>query len=194
MEKRNDLDKLEQFIGDVIPKSLKVLLESFGYDSLLSLKQITIEKIDQLEQFIQSKKGIVLRKLDGINDAAAVVYKEQENFVFLPGHRDIMLNFPKNIIDMQWSMHTQSTFEISENHEQQAEYSHILTQMIKTANMNMNKSKQANQYTDDIKYFSTYIFLLCGRACYDTLSRNLPIPSTKTICEYEICLQKLNLF
>lgn len=191
MENKNDLDKLEQFIGDVIPTSLKILLQSCGYDTLLSLKQITNEKINAMEQFIQIQRDKFVRKLDGINDTAAAVYTEQEHFVFLPGHRDILLNFPKHITEMQRSMHSRTTFAMSneslENNEQQVEYSYILTQMINTANKNMYKSMHANQYTEDIKYFSTYIFLLCGRTCYETLYKNLPIPSPKTICEYEIC-------
>lgn len=60
-------------------------------------------------------------------------------------------------------------------------FSVILTELLRTAEQNFKKSKHANQYNDIIKYFSTYIFLLCGRTCYETLHKNLPIPSTKTI-------------
>lgn len=190
----NDLNKLEQFIGDVIPKSLKIFLQACGYDSLLSLKKISIQNIDAMEQFIRMKKEKILCKLHGINEIAADIYKEQERFTFLPGHRNILLDFPKHITNMQNSMRFQSTFaannripsRILENTERKAEFSYILNEMIKTAEMNMNnKSKHSNEYTDDVKYFSTYIFLMCGRTCYETLSKNLPMPSTKTICKCE---------
>lgn len=80
---------------------------------------------------------------------------------------------------------------VMQNNDEQTEYSVILSQLIKTAERNKNKSKHANYYSDTIKYFSTYIFLLCGRTCYETLCRNLPIPSTKTICE---CIYLIEIF
>lgn len=60
----------------------------------------------------------------------------------------------------------------------------MLSKLIESANTNRNKSKNAYQYDDIVKNFATYIFLLCGRTCYETLNKNLPIPSTKTICRY----------
>lgn len=72
----------------------------------------------------------------------------------------------------------------SNNDEVIEQYSVILTELIKTANKNKNRSKNGYQYEDIVKYFSTYIFLLCGRTCYETLNKNLPMPSTKTICKY----------
>lgn len=55
--------------------------------------------------------------------------------------------------------------------------------MIDVLKRNQGKSKNARQYNDAIRLFSTYIFLLCGRTCYETLSKSLPMPSTKTICK-----------
>lgn len=63
------------------------------------------------------------------------------------------------------------------------EYSVVFNQMVDVLERNQGKSKNARQYNDAIKQFSTYIFLLCGRICYETLSKNLPMPSTKTICK-----------
>lgn len=183
-----ELIKLEQFIGDEIPHSLKIILQMSGFDLLLNLKYITSEKIDSLEQFMQMKKENFHSKLDGIHDMAAIEYKKQERFEFLPGHRDVLLKMPKFIKDMHF-VNNGNTKNPAKNDlpkvESSVEYSHILTQMINVANMNKNKPKQAKLYTDVIKYFSTYIFLQCGRACYETLSSNLPMPSTKTICEYD---------
>lgn len=199
----NEFTKLEQFIGDEIPKSLKILLQACGYDSLLSLKQISTDKIDELEEFIQIRWEKFVCKLDEmgqemgneIDDGSAAEYMKQECFVFLPGHRTILSSLPRQIKEMQ---STHQSFVNSgpdlvnkrsaiyeQPREQQVEYSHILSQMIITANMNKNQPKQANRYPDDIKYFSTYIYLLCGRTCYETLTTNLPIPSTKTVREYD---------
>lgn len=59
----------------------------------------------------------------------------------------------------------------------------ILNKLIKTAEFNELKDKNHATYSDEIRYFATYIFLLCGRSCYEMLRSNLPIPSVKTICK-----------
>lgn len=130
-----------------------------------------------MEQFIRMKRELFMSKLDKINDILAVEYKKQEIFQFFLGYRDISLNLPENIKDMQIQskvVNQNLTKNDEENDDRkdvsQIEYSHILTQMINVARMNKNKSKHSNQCTDDIKYFSTYIFLLCGRTCYETLN------------------------
>lgn len=64
------------------------------------------------------------------------------------------------------------------------EYSFILNEMIKTAESNMYRDKNHVIYSDTIRYFSTYVFLLCGRSCYEMLRSNLPLPSVKTICKW----------
>lgn len=184
----NNFDHVEKFVGHEIPKCIKVILLACGYDSLLSLKQITSERIDEMEHYIEKKKEKIISKLDDGGDVDIVnEYKNQNQFKFLPGHRSIILDIANDIKDMQVQQESQSKHlanVIEENSDEQIEYSVILSQLIETAERNKNKSKYANCYTDTIKYFSTYIFLLCGRTCYETLYRNLPIPSTKTICKY----------
>lgn len=90
-----------------------------------------------------------------------------------PGFRSFDLGFDKLITNADTNV----------VHEYTGEYSVILTELLKTANNNFNKSKHAYQYNAIVRYFSTYVFLLCSRRCYETLNKNLPIPSTKTICK-----------
>ncbi|XP_031620752.1 uncharacterized protein LOC116339177 [Contarinia nasturtii] len=112
-------------------------------------------------------------------------YEKKITFDFSPGHREIILNFPKIIEDMQSSkMFRNLSLEgtKAKNSSQLcAEYSIILNELLNVANKNKDRSKNAREYTDTLKYFATYIFTLCGRTCYETLHQNLPIPSTKTI-------------
>lgn len=175
----------EKIVGNELPKCIKVFLSTCGYDSMLSLKHLTNERIDEMEQFIERKRPEIMAKLPD-DDDAVIVYKKQNLFEFLPGHRSIISNIPNIIKDMQSQLKCVTNAVVEkdfENNDEQTKYSVILSELIKTAEMNKNKSKHANQYNDIIRYFSTYIFLLCGRTCYETLYKNLPIPSTKTICE-----------
>lgn len=194
MEKiQSEWSALENFVGYNVPVFLKLLLWKTGYDSLLSIKGISNEEIQQLEQYVQRKRDqtisevfIELNEIIG-DDNSISEYKEQEVFEFLPGHRTILMSLQKNIDRMQSQALKHTTQLIDGTHSNSElevrKYSVILTELLKSANQNFNKSKYAYQYNDVIKYFSTYIFLLCGRTCYETLNKNLPIPSTKTICK-----------
>lgn len=187
---------LENFIEDEVPISLKFILWQCGYDSMYSVKQISSEKVIQMEKFIDQNRKHIMNIIDSDDikkDSAIAEYKRQKSFEFLPAHRDILLNLPNNIKNMQINAKSQASvnnvaeFEvcITDNTvEFSNEYSVVLSELLKSANQNKNKSKHAYQYNDIVKYFATYIFLLCGRTCYETLNKNLPIPSTKTICKY----------
>lgn len=184
MERINsEWEKLEMFEGEKFPDFLKVLLWKCGYDSMISVKELSSATMSELEIYIQNNKNKIFRDLfdsDTINE-----YQDQAIFEFLPGHRHILLGLRNKIEKMQ----QQASIEIHMTSNEQliaaenCEYSVILSELLKTAKTNANKSKHANQYSDIIKYFSTYIFLLCGRACYETLNKNLSIPSTKAICK-----------
>lgn len=188
-------EDLEKFVGHEIPIFLKLLLWKAGYDNMISVHQICDKKIGELEKFIDNRKNQILREImtelenfdsDDSISASISAYKNNADFEFLPGHRSILLSLSGHIQNMQ--LHYKYAYGgeklIANEASNQPNYSIILTELIKTATTNMNKSKYAYQYTDVVKYFSTYIFLLCGRTCYETLNKNLPIPSTKTICKY----------
>lgn len=60
----------------------------------------------------------------------------------------------------------------------------ILKEMIKTALRNAEYVKNHAQYSDIIRYFATYIYIIGGRSCYEVLYENLPLPSVSTVCKY----------
>lgn len=175
-----DWKKIESSIGQIIPMNVKTFLCLGGYDSVLSIKQIDAEKMHALEKYLQNliqSDRRLLEKLDK-NDKTTLVYTSQNVFNLLPGHSAILLALPELIktmcdIDM-----------LQACNQEPEEFSVILSKLIESARKNKNKPKNAFKYDDIIKNFSTYIFLLCGRTCYETLYKNLPIPSIKTIREY----------
>lgn len=185
---------IENFVGHKVPMFLKILLWKSGYDSMISIKEISHDAIAELERYIQKER--LLNEIfsnsfsdnTSDNDDSINGYREQEIFAFLPGHRSFLLNLPRYIQNMQLEAVNNSTNGIESTSKAASEYSRILTELVQTAKANVNKSKHAYSYNDVIKYFSTYIFLLCGRTCYETLNKNLPIPSTKTIRKFEMLL------
>lgn len=191
-----EFKELEDFLGRKVPILLKLLLYKSGYDSMISIKQIANDTtIKQLERYINKRKNQIFYEVSAeienleYHDDSIAVYEKQSTFEFLPGHRAVLLSLPNHIQNMQSQFiynkniadnRNTASIEMMEAH---TEYSVILQELLQTAKNNYKKSKHAFQYNDIVKYFATYIFMLCGRTCYETLNKNLPIPSTKTICK-----------
>lgn len=54
----------------------------------------------------------------------------------------------------------------------------------KNVNMSNRMSNPGSRYNKTLKLFSTYIFMLGGRLLYETLYKNLPLPSPTSISRY----------
>lgn len=152
----------EKEIGGEIPKCVKALMEFSGFETLASLKNITSDTLIETEQYINNH---ACKTIENFTCQHSKIYQDQTEFKFLPGHRNLLLNFP--------------TFSC--NVQKHVKFSLPLQKIIETAEQNYNKLKFHNKYDDVIRFFTTYLFLQCGRSCYAFLSRNLPLPSIKTI-------------
>lgn len=107
-------------------------------------------------------------------------YKAQDQFQFLPGHRAVILKIP----DLIKQLPINAGLYVGE--QSRKNVSVVLADLIRTAEENSEKDKNNARYSDINKYFFTYIYLLCGKLGYETLNRNLPIPTTKTIRKLNI--------
>lgn len=194
METTMDWKQLECFVGHSVPNNVKVLLQKSGYDSLLSVKQIDEQKICAINNFMKNFIKTNRETLQAIDkkDETTFIYETQNEFEILPGHRTVLLALPGYIQKMFDSSerlkgpnrNTEPETSLNVPNPDSNGYSVILSKLIESAHTNKNKSKNANRYDDILKDFATYIFLLCGRTCYETLNKNLPIPSIKTICKH----------
>lgn len=171
--------KVEKIIGDVIPNCVKTILTSCGYDTMMALKNISVNSATQIEIHIneQRKTTDIIQKLDCCNSET---YKKQNVFKLLPGHRDFILSLPKLIISHQ-QCRLNSDESLIQAIERHTGVSVILRELVRTAVQNAARNKE--RYSDIVRNFATYIFLLCGRSCYDVLYENLPLPSISTVCK-----------
>lgn len=159
---------LDNTIYKVLPSCVKKILFASGYDNVITIASITKESIVDLEKYIETYGRATIQSL---NCRHAYLYQQQQpKFVFLPAHRFILRNLP-NFVSKQ----------IDDSVKSDEKFSVILKALVETARVNATKDKNHHVYDDKIRFFFTYIYLLCGRQCYETLSRNLPIPSTMTI-------------
>lgn len=168
-----DWKKIEIIIGESLPTCVKSILSVSGYDTFASIKNISVKSILEIQQHISLHSRQTIAEL---NCCHCEFYQSQEQFEFLPGHKDLILALPSfNFNDPQMSTSV---------HTQENKFSFIMQNMIDTAKEAVNKLK-IYKYSDIIKYFATFVFLLCGRSCYEFLNSNLPLPSTKTVCKYK---------
>lgn len=170
-----DWFNLENSMGEKLPPCLKKILSFCAYDSINSLKQLNVEKVIDMEQYVSDYGHSILSELSCCHSEK---YKSQKKFKFLPGHRSILLCL-SHIIENS-NIDEKDNYSLS-NGTPNESFSTILSELTKTAENNYKKPKNNASYCDTVRYFSTYIYLLGGKSCYETLQRNLPIPSTKTI-------------
>lgn len=170
--------KLEKILGESIPKCIQETLTACGYSNLLSLKNISAESIAQINDHV----NVYCRDLiQNFSCSHAEFYKKQHTFQLLPGHRQLIIAMGKAID--QHHKNDESEYEtLTKAIEKNSCFSVVMKELMKTALRNKQHVKEKAQYSDIVRYFATYIFILCGRSCYTVLCKNLPLPSITSIC------------
>lgn len=170
---------LEKNSGAVIPICVKNILTFAAYDNISSLMCLSENAIKEVEEYISEFGRSVIHDLYCCHSDK---YKKQTNFKFLPGHRSIL-----SLLQSYAKKQSESVIQISSSESNVREkYSTVLAELISSYETNSKKHKNHARYTDFMKDFFTYVYLICGKYGYETLQKNLPIPSTKSICEYKI--------
>lgn len=105
------------------------------------------------------------------------IYEHVQPFEIAPGHRVVIENIPQYVKQIK-TVEQISKFDTVAN-----DFSFVLKMLIETAENNSGREPTGRRYSETIQYFATYVYLMCGRACYETLCANLPIPQANTICK-----------
>lgn len=197
--------KIEVIVGKEIPNCNKKIMTSCGYDTIVSLKNISLESILRIEEHINERlKNGFIDITQGLDCCHQDFYKKQVKFKFLPGHQEFLLALPNyihhvNIFNGSMdessahsNTHDSARYGVEKKIEssnliqfihQHSGFTVIMKELIGTVLRNEFTDKKRTQYSDIIRFFATYIFIMCGRSCYDVLYRNLPIPSISTECK-----------
>lgn len=164
MDTENIFSELEK-VSEAIPSDVKVILMRSGFDTKTALLCLNEESIIEIEQFVDENRDVL----------KGTTYENITNeFKFKPGHKIFILRLPDKLKDLE-------KIGCVNNEPKVFDFSFVLKTFIETAEKNDGKKSKGFRYNDVNRYFSTYIYLLCGRACYETLSANLPIPQASTI-------------
>lgn len=88
---------LERFNGERFPNCVKSILIASGYETITSLTRINSFEIQAIEEYVKQNCDI----LKDFQCCANEIYKNQETFRFLPGHRAIIMSIPSQIDSMK---------------------------------------------------------------------------------------------
>lgn len=174
--------KIESVIGENIPMCVKKVLLSCGYDTVASLENISREDVSRIGKHVNEYSCDVIQSLDCCHHE---FYKEQKMFKFLPGHVDLLLILPKYI--QHECLSKTHGYSNSESHtslnlakavEKHTGFSVIMRELIYTVLQNENIDKNHTHHSEIIRFFATYIFIICGRSSYEVLYKNLPLLKT----------------
>lgn len=149
---------------------LKILLINTGFESLTSLKCINRDLLIEVKKNIEKNRNI-LQTLACDHKSR---YLGMDKFEFLPGHYALLLDWCQN------QLCNLSTDTFNAKH---SAFSPILSELINSALSNHKKPAKSHRFSEVLVDFSIYIFIMAGKACYETLSLNLPIPKAGTICK-----------
>lgn len=137
------------------------ILNKSGFDNEIALSEMNLDIISEMESIETQNSGTAFR--------------------FTPGLKCTLLGLPKKIQEYnEWNAKNQTTVSDIENSKN---ISFIMKEMVKTAIKNDDVDPKRRRYSDTIKDFATFLYMMCGRASYEIISSNLPFPQPSTICK-----------
>lgn len=146
------------------------ILESSGYNNNIAVKNLDEENLIGIERFVSKNLKHMLIKS---------VYSDMEMFQFLPGHKTLLLSLPSYV-----EKYEQDHLRDASNNVDALPISFIMKELVKTAITNSKRDEKHRKFSEAIEQFATYIYMMCGKACYEILSKNLPFPQANTICKF----------
>lgn len=167
----------ETFVGVQIPYEIMEILTLNGYDSSLALDQIDDDEINAIESKIVGSKWIEVFK----KSKYYLNWDPVQKFSLIPGHRKLIKVLGQKVTTFEKEQVSNSKFDEFVTF---SNASPIMKELLINLKVNENIASNKRRYSEMIQWFSTYIFMLAGKAAYEVLSANLPIPQAATVCTY----------
>lgn len=180
--------EFEEFLGEKIPCCVKKTLEKCGYNSLVAVQELNEQKVCEIENYVKGDVPNVGTSSETSSCFCSSCLNRNSNYRFSPGHRLLVTNlsnYAKKMIEEK-EMNTQidTPAQAPATQPVSIELPHSLEELLEQANSNEYHAKP--KYSQFIREFSTYTYLLGGKMCYDFLSSNLPMPSKHSVREYTL--------
>lgn len=179
MAENSIFSAIEKFTGEQIPKSLIYILSESGFSSTFALKTLNSNTIIKIEKYFEKNYDKLSSGLIGS------IYEEIRPFEIIPGHCAIILSLPSYVDQVK------NSATLSEKQQCPIGLTYLLKTLNGIAEKNAGCDPKARRYDETIQYFATYLYMMCGKSCYETLSANLPIPQANTIRKSIILTSKI---
>lgn len=174
-------NRFETFFGEKFPPCLIELLFECGYSCSTTIQELSLEDVNDMELYIEENLKHIVKNFKCCHSDA---YRNQTKFRFLPAHRKFVqsLKARMNLMNSDIESTHQSSLD---------QFSPLLKILIKNATENLNKIPTQCRYLEIIRYFSMYLYMVCGRFSYEILCSNLPLPQSSTVRK---CFDKITSF
>lgn len=166
----NIFSALESLIDEEIPKEVVYILTTSGFDSKIAIKTLKHNAISEIENFFNENLT------EHSSGFIGTRYENMKPFKLAPGHVALILGLAEYVDRIGVENHVAA--------DKFNYFSYVLKMILKSAENNHEREPKGRRYDECLSYFATYIYLLCGRACYETLCNNLPLPQPNSICKY----------
>lgn len=60
----------------------------------------------------------------------------------------------------------------------------IMKELVRKTLNNYNVEPKRRRYSDSLRNFAIYLYMMCDRQSYEILSNNIPLPHPSTICKF----------
>lgn len=145
--------------------------------------------IPQIEDYVNSNGNKdFIELVENLNCCHSKEYKSSitnKTFTFLPGHKSLILRVAEIVANSTFSkeetVQSQMTHLWNEVERFAPALPKMLKELVQTALINSQTSPNFNRYSDILKYFAIYVYLLSGKQCYEVLCSNFAMPAASTI-------------
>lgn len=167
-------NRFEQFFGEKIPPCLMKLLFECGYSCSATIRDISSEDINDMELYIEENLNHIVKSIECCHSDA---YRNQKKFRFLPAHRKFIQSLKSRLalMNSDHKLNYQNSLD---------QLSPLLRTIIENARNNLNKIPKQYRYNEIIRYFSMYLYMVCGRFSYEILCSNLSLPQSSTVRKF----------
>lgn len=168
-----------------------------GFEDENSFAGLKESYLNEVEKYVNKH---LRSTIDSLTCCKSEAYKSQKDFEFLPGHRILILYYAKQM-QLKQKASLESKIALASNNlafleqaRKHPAFSFLLKEFVTNSITNFQKKASGHRFTETIQAFSTYIYMLCGRNCYEIICNNLPMPQPSTVCMYTKLSKFMNYF
>lgn len=187
---------LETELSIPIPRYIKNIFKYQNLDNGASICAFTLSMIGEIETF--AKSDVYLHQIspyENKKDYYGIYFHDPQDFKFTLGDKVLLhkiVDFVKDKDYTYWKPGENSEFSgkkhilsVSNIHEENddniGQYSKLLDMLIESNRNQVGKHPSSLRYAYELKLYASYIRMVGGPIVYETLQKNLPIPSISAI-------------